>query len=144
MQLTFNEKTKKNQDHKNSSAQNALHNEENIISAQPNNPLCTVKSLKKNLAKLNEDCNDFFQYPSKDNKGYDNKPIGKNSLADMMKDLSTDTELSRIYTNNCIHKTTATAMKRQGFDLNEIQNVTEHKNLDSLKHYISGPSYKDK
>ena len=28
--------------------------------------------------------------------------------------------------------------------LNEIQNVTKHKNLDSLKHYISGPTYTEK
>ena len=62
----------------------------------------------------------------------------------MMKEISTDAKLSKVYTNHCIRKTTTTAMKRQGFDLNEIQNVTKHKNLDSLKHYISGPTYKEK
>ena len=62
----------------------------------------------------------------------------------MMKDISEDAKLSRIYTNHCIRKTTATALKRQGFDLTEIQNVTKHKNLDSLKYYISGPTYKEK
>ena len=61
-----------------------------------------------------------------------------------MKEISEDAKLSNIYTNHCIHKTTAMGMKRQGFDLNEIKNVTKHKNLDSLKHYISGPTYKEK
>ena len=35
-------------------------------------------------------------------------------------------------------------MHRQGFSLNDIKNVTKHKNLDSLKHYIRGATYEDK
>ena len=46
IQLTFNEKTKKNQCHENLSAQSALHNDQHIISAQPNNILCPVASFK--------------------------------------------------------------------------------------------------
>ena len=144
IELTFNEKTKKNQGDQNSTGQDALHNDHHIISAQPGNILCPVKSFKTYISLLNPESDVFFQYASKDKKSYDKKPIGKNTLATMMKEISTDAKLSKIYTNHCIHKTTATAMKRQGFDLNEIQNVTKHKNLDSLKHYISGPTYKEK
>ena len=39
---------------------------------------------------------------------------------------------------------TATAMKRSGFSLQEIANVTEHKNLDSLKYYFATPTHKEK
>ena len=61
-----------------------------------------------------------------------------------MKEILEDAGLSRIYTNHCICKTTATDLKQQGFELHETQNVTKHKNLDSLKHYISGPAYQEK
>ena len=35
-------------------------------------------------------------------------------------------------------------MKCQGYTLQEISNVTKHKNLDSLKHYVDGPTYEEK
>ena len=35
-------------------------------------------------------------------------------------------------------------MKQQGFSLQQIVNVPKHKNLDSLKHYVSGPTLKEK
>ena len=143
IELTFNEKTKRNQGHKNSSAQSALHNDHHIISEQPDDILCPVRSFKKYMALLHDDTDVFFQYPSKNDK-YDRKPIGKNTLATMMKEISEDAGLSRIYMNHCKRKTTATGLKRQGFELHEIQNVTKHKNLDSLKHHISGPTYQEK
>ena len=144
IELTFYEKTKKNQGDQNSSGQDALHNDHHIISAQPGIILCPIRSFKTYISLLNPESDVFFQYASKDKKSYDKKPIGKNTLATMMKEISTNAKLSKVYTNHCICKTTTTAMKRQGFDLNEIQNVIKHKNLDSLKHYISGPTYKEK
>ena len=94
--------------------------------------------FKKYLALLHDNTDVFFQYPSKENDKFDHKPIGKNTLATMMKEISEDAGLSRIYMNDCIHRTTATEIRRQGFELHETQNVTKHKNLDSLKHDISG------
>ena len=35
-------------------------------------------------------------------------------------------------------------MHCQGFSLQQIANVTKHKNLDSLKHYVSGPTHDEK
>ena len=61
----------------------------------------------------------------------------------MMSEISKKANLSKIYTNHQIHKTTVTAMHRSGYSLKEI-NVTKHKNLDSLKHYVDGPTYEDK
>ena len=118
----------------------ALHDNHHIISAMPGNILCPVESFKCYLALLNHEENSFFQYPNKKLNGFNNAPIGKNSIGSMMKDISEAAKLSKIYTNHCIRKTTATAMKRQGFDLNQISHVTKHKNLDSLKHYITWSS----
>ena len=144
IEITFNEKTKKNQGGDNSSSKRALHDDHHIISQMPENPLCPVKSFKTYLSLLNHHEPAFFQYPNKLMTGYKNSPIGKNILGTFMKEISEAAKLSKIYTNHCIRKTTATAMKRKGFDLNEISNVTKHKNLDPLKHYIGGPTYNDK
>ena len=94
IELTFNEKTKKNQGDQNSSGQDALHNDHHIISAQPGNILCPVKSFKTYTSLLYPYSDVFFQYSSKDKKSYDNKPIGKSSLATMMKEISTNAKLS--------------------------------------------------
>ena len=143
IEITFNEKTKKNQGADTSTSSRALHDNHHIISALPGNTLCPVESFKTYISLLNHNETAFFQYPNKDRKGYKNSPVGKNSLANMMKQISKDAKLSKKYTNHCIRKTTVTAMKRQGFDLNKISHVTKHKNLDSLKHYIGGPTYAD-
>ena len=144
VEINFNEKTKKNQGAETSAAKRALHDDHHIISELPGKVLCPVKSFKKYLSLLNHKENAFFQYPNKDKTGFKNSPVGKNTLAEMMKEISKAAKLSRIYTNHCVRKSTATAMKRQGFDLNQISHVTKHKNLDSLKHYIGGPTYSDK
>ena len=144
IEITFNEKTKKNQGGDNSSSKRALHDDHHIISQMPENPLCPVKLFKTYLSLLNHHEPAFFQYPNKLMTEYKNSPIGKNILGTFMKEISEAAKLSRMYKNHCIRKTTATAMKRNGFDLNEISNVTKHKNLDSLKHYIGGPTHNDK
>ena len=61
-----------------------------------------------------------------------------------MKEISEKAHLSKIYTNHQIRKTTATGMHQEGFSLQEIAHVTKHKNLDSLKHYVSAPTLHDK
>ena len=61
-----------------------------------------------------------------------------------MSTISKEAKLSKRYTNHCIRKTTATGMKKQGFDLREIANVTKHKNIQSLENYIAGPTHSEK
>ena len=46
--------------------------------------------------------------------------------------------------NHCIHGTTASAVKRAGYTLNEIAFVLKHKNLESLKYYLDKPTLEDK
>ena len=133
-----------NQGSDNSTSKNTLHNYHHIILAMPGNPLCPVESFKAYLSLLHPEKNAFFQYPNKKLNRFNNAPIGKNSIRILMKEISKEAKLSKKYTNHCIRKTTATAMKKQGFDLHEISHVTKHKNLDSLKHYIEAPTYSDK
>ena len=144
IEITFNEKTKKNQGDGMSAGLNALHNDHQIITEQPGNDLCSVKSFKKCISLLHPDITAFFQYPNKSKKSFTRECVGKNSLGTMMKTIPKQANLSKTYTNHSIRKTTATAMYRSGFSLKEISHVTKHKNLDSLKHYISGPTHTDK
>ena len=142
VEITFNEATKKNQggDLK---ADN-FHNNHAIIKEQPNDDLCPVNSFDHYMHELNSDVIWFFQKPSKDKKSFDKMHLGKNPLGDMMKTISKQAGLSKEYTNHQIRKTTATALARSGFSLKEIADVTKHKNLESLKYYIGGPSHDEK
>ena len=72
-----------------------------------------INCLKMYLHKLNPQCDALFQYPkqnlTQENQvWYDNKPLGVNKLAAMMKDISERAYLSRIYTNHSIRATAIT------------------------------------
>ena len=144
IEITFNETTKRNQGDQISSGYDSLHNNHAIITEQEGDVRCPVNSFKHYLENLNPKSEAFFQYPSKDKSSYDTRPVGKNTLGELMKTISTNAKLSKMYTNHCIRKTTATGMHRQGYSLKEIANVTKHKNLQSLENYISGPNHTDK
>ena len=143
IQINFNEKTKKNQGNDTSTTANSLHNDRHIISALESD-LCPVKSFKKYISLLNPVQEAFFQYPTKDKRYFTTMVVGKNTLGSMMSDISKKANLSCTYTNHQIRKTTATAVHRSGFDFKQIAHITKHKNLDSLKHYVDGPTHADK
>jgi hypothetical protein len=119
------------------------------IYEQPDNPSkCPVTTFEFYLTKLNPMCNALFQRPKKnyqeDGIWYDNVPLGHNKIGDLMKDISKEANLSEIYTNHCIRATTSTVLHQAGISTERITAVTGHKNNDSLKNYISGPSVQQK
>ena len=132
-------KDKKNQGNNNSTSGRVFHSNRHTISAQPDNPLCPVNSFKVYASLLHEGERSFSQHPNKQKDAFDKEPIGKNTLGDYMKQILKAAKLSKIYTNHQIRKTTATALHRSGYNLNEVANVTKHWNL-----YVAGPSYEDK
>ena len=93
--------------------QNALHNDHQVIT-ELNSPLCPVESYKRYLNLLNPAITAFFQKPNKSKKGFTKEPIGKNTLGNMMKEISEKAGLSQVYTNHQIRKTTATGMRKSG------------------------------
>lgn len=143
IELAFNPVTKKNQGDELGSANN-FHNDKPIILEQEDNFVCPVNSFKHYCNMLNKNLADFWQRPNKAKNGYDAAPLGKNTLGTLMKSISKKAGLSRIYTNHKIRSTTATAMHKSKFNLKEIQNVTKHKNIQSLDRYISGPTLEEK
>ena len=116
-------------------------------------PNCQIATYQFYLSVLHPKSDALFQRP----KGpkifnpasplwYDGSAKGKNTLSQMMKEMSAPdaADLSRRYTNHCIRGTTATALYREGLTLQEVANVTGHVNLESLRFYLEKPTVMDK
>lgn len=116
------------------------HFEKSPVMYSTGSPLCPVYSLKLYLSKLHPDCKDFFQLPNRnfqrDGIWYRPRPLGVNTLGDMMKNICLEGNLDTIYTNHCIRATTCTALHERGVVGDNIRHVTGHRNADSLKSYI--------
>jgi hypothetical protein len=125
--------------------------EPNIILENTEDQNCPVKSFLfyKGKVETNE-CKALFQranpkmYRPEFDKWYQNKPVGKNTIAKFMPTISIQASLSQSYTNHCIRNTSLTAMHRAGFSLHEISCFSKHKNIQSLKHYLDQPTLEDK
>ena len=124
------------------------HKEKEAVMYAQGGSRCPVNSYKLYLSKLNPQCDALFQYPkpnySSDGVWYNNKPVGKNSIAEMMKKISVAAGLSKVYTNHCIRATSITVLHRAGLDGNAMTAISGHKSVDSLKSYIIGPSQQQK
>lgn len=105
---------------------------------------CPVSSFRLYISKLNPKCDAFFQ---KANVNYDktglwyaNAPVGKNTLAGFMKDISKRAKLSKEYTNHCLRVTAVSVLHNHGYEAMDICSVSRHRHTDSLKSYSKGPS----
>jgi hypothetical protein len=97
------------------------------------------------LSKLNPKCDRLFQHPlvNFEQTGitwYKNSPVGKNVLSEMMKIISKQAGLSKVYTCHSVRASTITNLHRAGVERNDIKHITNHKNSSSLDHYIDGLS----
>ena len=141
LELNYNESTKKSP----GDDFNEM-NEQPILLSQPNDRRCPVNSFQLYKSKLTE-IEDLFQSPNDklkiQGKWYKKSPVGENTIAKFMKEISKNAGLSRIYTNHCIRGTTATAMHRSGYSLHDIAQVTRHKNIESIKFYLQTPTIED-
>ena len=105
------------------------------------NSLCPVRSFELYVQKLNPNCESFWQRPKAsvkfpdDNIWYDNMQVGKNSLAEKMKKISTEANCSRVYTNHCLRATTVTTLDSEGFEARHIMGVSGHKSENSIRSY---------
>ncbi|KAK3737421.1 hypothetical protein QZH41_005519 [Actinostola sp. cb2023] len=103
-------------------------------------------ALKLYLTKLNPKCSAFFQFPKRNWCGidepvwYENRCLGVNKLGDMMKEISTAAELSKIYTNHCVRATAITLWSNAGLANRHIMAISGHRNEASLQSYHARPS----
>ena len=89
---------------------------------------CPVMSFEKYISKLNSSCEWFWQQPnrqfaSSSSVWYINVPLGVNTLQNKMRTLSTQAELSKIYTNHCLRATCITAL--------------DHSNIEEARHIMA-------
>lgn len=101
---------------------------------------CPYKALEIYFKKIQDTNTDaFFPRPRTEPKGnewyFKNQVLGKDSLGGIMKAISTQLELSIMYTNHSVRATYITQLKDQGFSNEEICNVTGHKNPRSVDRY---------
>ena len=104
-----------------------------------------LSCLKMYLLKLNPRCDALFQYPKRnvtqeDQVWYDNKPLGINKLAAMMKDISKLASLSRIYTNHSVRATAITLWSVAQVPSRHIMAISGHRSEASLRSYNARPS----
>jgi hypothetical protein len=101
---------------------------------------CPVNVLTLYLSKLNPQNNFLWQYPSTsfipaNNCWYQNKSLGHNKIARMMKSISNFCSLSHEYTNHCVRVSACTLLGELGFTDLDVQSVSKHKSVDSLGLY---------
>ena len=96
IEMTYNEKTKKNQGETTSACVDSLHNNHNIISAQ-RGELCPVKTFKRYLELLHKDVGSFFQYPNDNKTSFTAKVISKNTLGGLMAEISKKAKLQKLH-----------------------------------------------
>ena len=113
--------------------------EEGGMMYETEGPFCPVASFEKYLQHLNP-VNDFlFQRPKKTTPDsdvwYDNMVIGERYLADMMKKISKEADLSKIYSNHSIRATAVTILDKSGFEARHIMSVSGHRSESSIRSY---------
>ena len=122
-------------------------NKQGVMYSQ-DDQVCPVESFKLCLGKLNPLCDALFQRPKpkwqEKGKRYENKPIGKNTIYQMMPNLSKEAMLSRKYTNHCLRATVATVLSKAGVVRSDIIKVTGHRSEKSLTNYINHQSTESK
>lgn len=144
IELIVNEVTKKNQGDVCSTRMNNVHNDENVIFAQPDSPRCPVNSFIHYMNLLNPKIPWFFQRPNVAKKKFDAMVVGKHPLGSMMATISEAAGLSRRYTNHNIRRTSGNAMKRGGASAQTIAHQLKQKNIQSMMHYLDLPTLEEK
>jgi len=106
----------------------------------PGLPRCPVTSFEKYISKLNGDCLAFWQKPKRPFKEndvcwYEKMAVGKNTLYDKMKSISTAAGLSNKFTNHYLRATCITALDQSGFEARHIMSVSGQKCESSIRAY---------
>lgn len=100
-----------------------------------NTALCPVRAFELYLSKLNPSLDSLWQRP----KAFDNfnesdsvwccnAPLGKNTLGSLMKTISVEYKLSKVYTNHCIRSTAVSVLDNNNFEAHHIMRVSGDKN----------------
>ena len=103
-------------------------------------PTDGYSALEVFLTKLNPQYDALFQYPKRswrpsEKVWYENRPLGKNKLSSLMKEISAEAGLSRTYTNHSVRAAVITLWANAGLTGREIMAISGHRNEASLRSY---------
>jgi hypothetical protein len=117
--------------------------EEGRMYKASDDPSDGFNALQLYISKLNPNCSAFYQYPKRKWSPdcliwYENRPLGVNKLAAMMKNISTEAELSQTYTNHCVRATEITLWSNAGLANRYIMAISGHRNEQSLRACLYG------
>lgn len=123
-----------------------------VIYEEKDSNLCPVASYTYYVGKLHPNCDALFQRPKRnfglqnvsESAWFENKPLGKNSLGDLMVKISKAAGLSKVYTNHSIRSTSITALSESGFEGRKIKTISKHKSLQSIESYANDTSLPEK
>ena len=96
------------------------------------------KALKFYMAKLNPQCDAFWNYH--DEVWFDAQPIGDNKLDGMMTIISEEAKLPKMHTNHSVRATAITLWLNAGVQKRHIMVISGHHSEQSLLHYNTQPS----
>jgi len=82
--------------------------------------------------------------PQKDEVWYCNSPVGKSTLENMMKNMSTSAGIAPHPTNHCVQATSVTVLSDHNIEARHIKTVTGHKSDNSIESYCSRVSFQQK
>ena len=113
--------------------------EEGGVMYETEGPFCPVASSEKYLQHLNPVNEFLFQRPMKTTSDsdvlYDNMVIGERYLGDMMKKISKEADLSKIYSNHSIRATVVKILDKSGSETRHIMSVSGHRSEISIRSY---------
>ena len=113
---------------------------------------CPLAAIKLYMAKLDPNCDILFtkaKYskvfnPQKEEVWYTTKPLGINTIGNLMKNISKRLGLSQMYTNHSIRATCVTVLNNSGVATMQIMHVTGHRSESSLRSYNHDNSVQQK
>ena len=111
------------------------------------NPLDPLRAFELYAEKLDPHNPVLFPKTKKvfsNEEWYTKEFIGKNTLVNIMKQISKKAGLSKIYTNHCVRASTVMHLYHAGVDTQQICSIDKHKSESTLSHFISPVSDEQK
>ena len=103
----------------------------------PYSKRCPVKTLESFLKHLNPNLQALFQWPRVVSK------VGKSTLKNMMKNMSTSAGIAPHLTNHCVQATLVTVLSDHNIEARHIKTVTRHKTDNSIESCCSRVSFQE-
>ena len=107
-----------------------------LMCEMPMNDKCPVQSYLMYVSKLNPKCTFLWQKPKSKapqqdgDPWYDTSPVGVNTIANKVKEISKKAGCKQTYTNHCLRATCISSLNVAGFKTRHIMTVSGHRSAE--------------